>query len=422
MVRTLSIGTLGARVRSVLLLWVGCIFVVGMGCSGAGAVANGTVENGMLIHGKSNADRPVTAGHTRFRFVNATTGPLRATPVFATFTGLDAAGRFCRLDREGRFQVCTVADNRIEKAGRTWCDYGLDVEALPALEVPRDLRIISGRIYLSQGAPVFLRVDEATHGLVQPDPANPSDPNRDLIYDWVEFTLNDLGFFGNTTCVDQFGLPITLTVTDWGNPGLPRGPVGLAESRAALFAAYRTSVTPAFAALADPAGLRILAPAHAPAGLRDHFEANTRSLWDRYRRIPLVLTPDEGTFTGRVDGQGRLCFTRPGDPETYVIQARPTSLEIFLCNGVLAQGNALEKVLGAQLAALLNRHLLEDPGHWRSPERYYRQEPSNQYARFWHQHGLDHKAYAFPYDDVNDQSPSLFAPRPMEVRVAFRLD
>jgi hypothetical protein len=74
------------------------------------------------------------------------------------------------------------------------------------------------------------------------------------------------------------------------------------------------------------------------------------------------------------------------------------------------------------VAALLNRHLLETPLAWRRAAAYYRREPCNHYARFWHEHGLGHRAYGFAYDDVNDQSASLYVPDPLEITVAYRLD
>jgi hypothetical protein len=133
-------------------------------------------------------------------------------------------------------------------------------------------------------------------------------------------------------------------------------------------------------------------------------------MWTKFRSEPLVLTPDQGTFTGRVDAQGRMVFTRDFDPASYVIQGQPSSQEVFLGNGVLAQGNGTEKVLGAQVAAMLNRHVLETPGAWRDAAGYYRRNPCNRYAWFWHEHGLEHRAYGFAYDDVNDQSSSLATP------------
>jgi len=362
----------------------------------------------------------------RFRFHTTTLGPTRTLPAYAVCTGLDDAGAFCHLDRTGRFLPCSSADNIIPKDGRTWCDYGIPIQDGTQLTLDPSSGLHSGRLYLSVDSPLFLRVDETTGGLVQPDPANGTDPNRFIRYDWIEFTLDRSGFHGNTTCVDQFGLPIAMTVTGRADPGHPLGPVGLAQARSELFRAYLATVPPAFASLADPGQWRILAPAHGGFGDggpdRAYLQPYIDQMWRRYRGEPLVLTPDEGTFTGRVDAQDRIVFTRAGDATAYVIRGKPTSQEAFLGNGVLAAGNGIEKVLGAQITALLNRHLLETPLDWRDAAAYYRREPCNAYARFWHEQGLDHRAYGFAYDDVNDQSSSLATPDPLAVDLAFRWD
>lgn len=371
--------------------------------------------------------RPAAADHRlTLTFVDGTRDPRAAAPVYATFTGRDASGRFCRLDRAGRLLPCSPADNVVPGDGRLWCDYAFPVAETPTLELGAGLRLDSGRLYLSAGGPVWLRVDEATGGLVQPDPANPSDPNRNLRYDWIELALDEAGFHGNTTTVDQFGLPLTLAVADRADPDRPLGPVGIAESRAALFAAWRATLPRPFLALADPRDTRILAPAHGAFGAagpqRDYLRSYIEAVWRKYRAEPLVLTPDEGTFAGRVDARDRLVFTRDGDAAAYVIEGRPTTQEAFRCDGVLARGNALEKVLGAQIAAMLNRHVLETPLAWRRADGYYRREPFNHYAAFLHRHGLGGKAYGFPYDDVADQSPSLATPDPEAITVGYRLD
>ncbi|MGA2081344.1 MAG: beta-1,3-glucanase family protein [Holophaga sp.] len=362
----------------------------------------------------------------RFAFTDASQGSGPREPVFAVLTGRDASGRFCRLDAAGRFRPCSPADNVIPRGGTTWCDYAIPLRDVPALDLDPALRIASGRLYLSAGAPLWIRVDEATGELVQPDPANPSDSNQDLRYDWIEFTLDDAGFFGNTTCVDQFGLPIALAVTRRADPGHPVGPVGLTESRSALFAAYRREVPATFAALADPGERRILAPARGAFGSagpdRDYLRDYIDRMWAKYRAEPLVLTPDVGTFTGIVAPDDQLVFTREGDTGAWVIAGEPTTQEVFLCNGVLAQGSGTEKVLGAQLAALLNRHALETPLRWRDPGAYYGADPCNRYAWFWHRHGVGRRAYGFAYDDVNDQSSSLAVPDPLEIRISWRLD
>jgi hypothetical protein len=403
----------------ILLSWMGCSQshqppgVHPIPASTAGLVRNPAPEAGIL----SDPDR------IRFRFTNLTDGPARQTQAYITIVGRDASGRFCHLDPDGRFLPCSPDDNKVPKNGRTWCAYAIPFQDSP-LDIHRTLRMDSARAYISVGEPIWLRVDESTGGLVQPNPANPSDPNGQVIFDWVEFALDDSGFHGNTTCVDQFGLPVTLAVIDRNHPNRLEGPVGLPETRSELFRAWRATMTAPFQGLEDPRGRRILAPAHdaAPGGLRDYFQGYLASMWDKFSREPLVLTPEDGTFTGRVEASGRLVFTRAGDPVPYVIAAMPTTSEVFLCSGVLAQGNDVEKVLGAQLAALLNRHLLEEPLAWKTAGDYYRRTPCNQYARFWHEHSLKRLAYGFPYDDVNDQSPSLATGDPMEIKVTFRWD
>ena len=361
----------------------------------------------------------------RFTFRNATLGPTRTSPAFVTFIGRDSAGRFCHLDGQGRFLPCTPADNQVLRNGRAWCVYGLPLGDTLDLDVAPGLRVDSGRIYLSVGEPTFLRVDEATGGLVEPDPANAEDPNGPLRYDWIEFALDGAGFHGNTTCVDQFGLAITLSVTDRGHPGATLGPVGVKGSRSDLFRAWQAEMTEPFRSLADPAGRRILAPGHAPGfqggALGGYFDARVAELWRQTRTVPLRLTPDEGSFQGLVGADDRLVFTREGGTGAWVIEAPPSSAEVFLCSGVLARGNGMDKVLGAQLAALLNRNVAE-PLRWREAGSYYLASPCNRYAAFWHAHSLEGKAYGFAYDDVGDQSPSLATPAPEAITVTVRWD
>lgn len=369
---------------------------------------------------------PVDADHVRISFRNATLGPLRGLPAFVVITGRDASGALGHLDRTGRARPCSPADNVVPWQGRTWCDYAIPLDELPYLDLDRNQTLASGRIYLSVGVPLRLRVDEATLGLVQPDPGNPTDPNRDTWFDWIELNLDGAGFHGNTTCVDQFGLPLALTVVPRADPDHPLGPVGITAPRSELFRAFRASVPAAFQSLADPAERRILAPAHGAFGAGGpeggYLQAYIDRMWRRYRTEALVLSPAEGTFTGSVDALDQLVFTRAADGARCVIHGKPTTQEAFLGNGVLAQGTILEKVLGAQLTALLNRHLLERPGAWRDPAAYYRQEPCNHYARFWHEQGLGHQAYGFAYDDVADQSSSLATGDPMEIRISVRWD
>ncbi|AKK23974.1 beta-1,3-glucanase family protein [Pandoraea oxalativorans] len=46
---------------------------------------------------------------------------------------------------------------------------------------------------------------------------------------------------------------------------------------------------------------------------------------------------------------------------------------------------------------------------------WYAKGPYNAYAKFWHDHSIDRKAYGFSYDDVADQSSTLVSPTPEHV-------
>ena len=48
-----------------------------------------------------------------------------------------------------------------------------------------------------------------------------------------------------------------------------------------------------------------------------------------------------------------------------------------------------------QFCAAINRHVLADPADWRKADAFYKSEPCNWYAKFFHQHSLGKKPTAF---------------------------
>jgi len=62
------------------------------------------------------------------------------------------------------------------------------------------------------------------------------------------------------------------------------------------------------------------------------------------------------------------------------------------------------------LCAAFNRGVALNTANWYNPAAYYTNSTHNDYAGFWHQIAIDHRAYGFPYDDVNDQSAVKILP------------
>ncbi len=55
---------------------------------------------------------------------------------------------------------------------------------------------------------------------------------------------------------------------------------------------------------------------------------------------------------------------------------------------------------------------------WNTPSNYYLASPANWYAKFWHDHAINHLAYGFPYDDVAGQSSFISHGDPQWLLVA----
>src|SRR4051812_3301335 len=68
----------------------------------------------------------------------------------------------------------------------------------------------SGRVYFSYGQKLVFKL--TTGGLVQPAVQNPTDPNRNIVFNWSEYTLNDGGLWINSTQVDMFSARYAVSV------------------------------------------------------------------------------------------------------------------------------------------------------------------------------------------------------------------
>jgi hypothetical protein len=344
-------------------------------------------------------------GATIFTVTNNTKGKYKDDQIYWAIIGREG-NRFVHVDKDGKLVPMSVADNsakgHLSKGGQDYSNYFYSLAEAKSIPVPK---IGSSRVFISLGSPMYIRV--MPDGYAGADINNPTDPNLRIFFDFVEFTIDDRGFHGNTTQVDAFGFPILIELTDASGQIRKAGHV---ESRAALFAGFKREVPKEFkSCVREP--YRIVAPCAADFGKgRSHdkyFDKYLAEVWKTYSTEK--KTP--GGWTGRVSG-GALSFTGPSGK---VYQSpMPTTQEVFLGNGVLATNPGF--------CAAINRHVLANPEDWTNPSKYYAQGPANFYAKFWHDHSINKKAYGFCYDDFNAQDTLIEAARPAKLNITVGWD
>lgn len=268
-------------------------------------------------------------------------------------------------------------------------------------------RGFSGRVYFALGQKLrfFLTPD----GLVQPAPWAAGDANRDILFDWSEFTYNDSGLWLNSSQVDMFAVPHAVTVT--GANGVTKRTGDLVPNgRNAVIDGIRAQ--PGWAntvhTRSDGTVLRVLAPGKAAgAGLLSptYLDSYIAAAWNAYTTKTLTVVPftDQPTtrYYGRTSGT-TMTFTN-GSGQVVASFNRPSSASVWGCDGDLPAPN--DQVVGPisrTLCAALNRGTLGtiDTQPSTNTADFYRNNPTNQYARLIHANMVDGKAYAFAFDDV----------------------
>ncbi|MEH1101764.1 beta-1,3-glucanase family protein [Micromonospora sp. CPCC 205561] len=268
-------------------------------------------------------------------------------------------------------------------------------------------RGFSGRVYFSFGEKLkfFLTPD----GLVQPAPWAAGDANRDILFDWSEFTYNDAGLWLNSSQVDMFAVPHAVTVT--GATGVTRrtGDV-VANGRNAIIEGIRSQ--PGWAntvhTRADGTVLRVLAPGKAAgAGLFSptYLDSYIAWAWNAYTTRTLTVVPFANQpnirYFGRTSGNV-MTFTN-GAGQVVASFNRPSSASVWGCDGDLpAPNDPVVGPISRTLCAALNRGTLGtiDTQPSTNAAEFYRNNPTNHYARVIHANMTDGRAYAFAFDDV----------------------
>ncbi|HWB58221.1 MAG TPA: beta-1,3-glucanase family protein [Chthoniobacteraceae bacterium] len=219
--------------------------------------------------------------------------------------------------------------------------------------------------------------------------------------DFIEYTHNN-NWNGNTTYVDAFVIPLTIEL--FKNDG-SSVKLGIDQSRKALFDLFKQQAPPEFQScvVTDPKTgefKRIASPFQVDFGpgkpQNHYFDKYVDEIWDMYAQ-PKTLPSG---WTGKVEN-GVLTLSKPGG-KTYTLTRKPTTQEILL--GQAEMGKS------ADMCSAFNRHVFADPADWSDPSKYYKTLPYNFYAKFWHEHTVDGKAYGFCYDDYAGQASYISAP------------
>ncbi|CAM5645153.1 putative Glucan endo-1,3-beta-glucosidase [Streptomyces afghaniensis 772] [Streptomyces afghaniensis] len=266
----------------------------------------------------------------------------------------------------------------------------------------------SGRVYFSYGQKLVFKL--TTGGLVQPAVQNPSDPNRNILFNWSEYTLNDAGLWINSTQVDMFSAPYAVGVQradgTTANTGRlkPGGYNGFFNALRGQPGGWANLIQ----TRPDGTVLRALSPLYGletgalPATVMDDY---INRVWQKYSTSTLTVTPfadQPGTkYYGRVSG-GVMNFTNSAGATVTSFQ-KPDASSVFGCHRMLdAPNDQVRGPISRTLCAAFNRSTLlvnsQQPDS--SADAFYKDGVTNHYARKIHAQMADGKAYAFAFDDV----------------------
>jgi len=218
------------------------------------------------------------------------------------------------------------------------------------------------------------------------------DPTKSKYFDFIEHTIGADQYNGNTTRVDAFGLKLALRLhcADGFDMAFGEDYETFAEDRTVTFQKFIDEAPDAFKPLAQPpyAPYRIVEPgadAFKKGGAQEHYyDAFVDQIWS-------------------ANGIG---IAKPGPNGSGLAAYPDLSAAIFRHVGNVTGSFTSE-------GKLMNKDL------WKDASTFYASAPANYYARFWHRHGLNGKAYGFPYDDVGGYSSYVSHKGPETMLVAI---
>jgi uncharacterized protein YndB with AHSA1/START domain len=196
--------------------------------------------------------------------------------------------------------------------------------------------------------------------------------------DFIEFTVGASVFNGNTTRVDGFSVKLALRLHahDGYDTSVGEDLATFTEDRAVTFQRFIDEV---------PTEFKHLAQVQAPY---------------------------------RIPAPGNDTAFRAGGTYANYFTSYAASVGVSAATSDIT-GCAASLAADPGMCSALNRHVAQLPqAQWSDPSLYYRAAPANYYAKFWHDHAINHLAYGFPYDDYAGQSSFISHGNPQYLLVA----
>ena len=204
--------------------------------------------------------------------------------------------------------------------------------------------------------------------------------------DFMEQTADNLGWHGNTTRVDAYGLPMAMRlICDEGKEEFLLGEKYevFYLGREKFFQRYQASVPVEFHHNADASAKRLR-----------------------------ITAPGKGDMLFNPGQQYGEYFTNYFK-ELGLGGAKVTTQFAFACQDDFFNQKA-------DLCGAVNRHVAHLPKEqWRNPEFFYQQAPANFYARFFHDYSFREKAYGFAYDDAAEMAAFAECAKPKALFIAI---
>ena len=305
-------------------------------------------------------------------------------------------------------------------------------------------QIEGGRIYTSINQKIVFLVVKNNEGvwtICAPNPLNPTDPNRNTLWDKTEYTVDSLSVFINPTAVDDFSLPLYCQET--GVDGSTQSG-GLSIDRNLIFTTLENAFNEAggpWNKLLSITPSLVYSPMYASAtgvfpqdlfvttgwieAFVSFFSLNPIQI-DAAESLPINL--GGGVWKGTIDKtsleitfQRDVDETHPPIPEVFLTLPTKTA-ELIAGSGPswkIAPGNFLQPVFARNIACAIDTNTLttKDP----LSQKYFINKSScfyqhndempenlqfiDYYSKVLHSFG-NHQIYTLPYDDELGQSGS----------------